>query len=481
MLELNAASLGGRLDRMPWSPRHRRIVLALGAGWLFDSLEVNLVGGVINPMENYFHVGPLTGQFVIFSWLVGILVGAVTGGQLADRIGRRRMFVLTLLWYACLTVLTGLAPVIWVVIVLRFLTGIGVGAEYPVINSAIVEMIPARNRGRISAAVMNFWPLGGAASGLLSYFLLSTLGLDDRVSWRLGFALGGVLALVVLLLRRGLPESPRWLVSRGRQAEAEAIVAELELDPGVVTAEPPAPVAAPADGAAAATPGAAPDASSGAGSGGPWEVVRDYFGRVVLGGLLDLSEAFGYYGISALVSLIVFPAVHVPDSQIPFFLVLGNVGGLAGGLAMTVYFDQVGRRWTVVVTYLLAAIGIGMLAGATASGISAWVLVAYMVANAFGTAAWTSAYPTFTELFPTRVRAAGVGVSVGIGRVGAAFSVLLVTSVATSLSVTAAYLFVVVFWLMGVVAMAVYMLRGGVEGARRPLDLVSAAPVLSRP
>jgi MFS family permease len=216
MLELDATPLGGRLDRMRWTPRHRTIALALGAGWLFDSLEVNLVGGVINPMEHYFRVGPLTGQFVIFSWLVGILVGAIAGGRLADRYGRRRMFVLTLLWYACLTVLTGLSPVIWAVIGLRFLTGIGVGAEYSIINAAIVEMIPASSRGKISAMVMNFWPLGGAVSGLLSYFLLSTLGLDDRISWRIGFAAGGVIALVVLILRRGLPESPRWLVRQGR-------------------------------------------------------------------------------------------------------------------------------------------------------------------------------------------------------------------------------------------------------------------------
>lgn len=466
MTELQAGALGRRLDRMPWTPRHTKITLALGAGWLFDSLEVNLVGGVINPMEHYFRIGPVVAQFVFFSWLVGILLGAVAGGHLADRFGRRRMFVLTLLWYACLTVLTGLAPEIWAVIVLRFLTGIGVGAEYPIINSAIIEMIPAKHRGRIGAAVMNFWPLGGAASGLLSYFLLSTLGLDDRISWRLGFAAGGVIALVVLLMRRGLPESPRWLMSQGRKAEADAIVTELEQLAG----SSPAPEAAPAPAAAAIQ---APSAMSLV-----RELLTRYRARLVLGGLLDLSEAFGYYGISALVTLVVFPGANVPDSEIPFFLILGNVGGLAGGLAMTAWFDQVGRRRTVIVTYLLAAAGIGALALATASGQASWVLVAYIVANAFGTAAWTSAYPTFTELFPTRLRAAGVGGSVGIGRVGAAFSVLVVTSAATGISVTFAYLLVVFFWLVGVAAMLVFVLRGGVEAAGRPLDAVSGLPAV---
>jgi MFS family permease len=467
MPELQAAALGRRLDRMPWTPRHTRITLALGAGWLFDSLEVNLVGGVINPMERYFHIGPLVAQFVFFSWLVGILLGAVAGGHLADRFGRRRMFVLTLLWYACLTVLTGLAPVIWAVIVLRFLTGIGVGAEYPIINAAIIEMIPAKHRGKIGAAVMNFWPLGGAASGLLSYFLLSTLGLDDRISWRLGFAAGGVIALVVLLMRRGLPESPRWLMSQGRGADAEAIVAELEQHADVIES---ARVAEPAAAQAPAVQ------ETGERKSRVRELFTRYRGRLILGGLLDLSEAFGYYGISALVTLVVFPGAHVPDSEIPFYLVLGNVGALAGGLTMTAWFDRLGRRRTVITTYLLAAAGIGVLALATASGQASSVLIAYIAANAFGTAAWTSAYPTFTELFPTPLRAVGVGASVGVGRVGAAFSVLIVTSAATGVSVTFGYLLVVLFWLVGAVAMLVFLLRGGVEAARRPLDVVSGLP-----
>jgi MFS family permease len=173
---------------------------------------------------------------------------------------------------------------------------------------------------------------------------------------------------------------------------------------------------------------------------------------------------------------VVFPGAHVPDSEIPFFLVLGNVGALAGGLTMTAWFDRLGRRRTVITTYLLAAAGIGVLALATASGQASSVLVAYILANAFGTAAWTSAYPTFTELFPTRLRAAGVGASVGVGRVGAAFSVLIVTSAATGVSVTFGYLLVVVFWLVGAVAMLVFLLRGGVEAARRPLDAVSGLP-----
>ncbi len=461
MVELEAAvPLGQRLDRMAWSARHTRITLALGAGWLFDSLEVNLVGGVINPMERHFHVGPLVGQFVFFSWLVGILVGAVVGGQLADRFGRRRLFLATLLWYACLTVLTGLSPTIWFVIALRFLTGLGVGAEYPIVNAAIIELIPARQRGRIGAAVMNFWPVGAVLSGVLSYLLLNTFGLTDGVSWRVGFAAGGILALLVLLFRRGVPESPRWLASRGRNIEAEAVLAQLE-DTGAQSPVASDPVDRPA-------PAVRREWLS------RWrELVREHPGRLALGCLLDLSEAFGYYGISALVTLIVLPAIGIADRDIPFFLIAGNAGALVGGLVMTVFFDRLGRRRTVLITYLLAGAGVGLLAAATATGDTTAVLVAYLLANAFGNAAWTSAYPTFTELFPTRLRAAGVGAAVGTGRIGAAFSVVIVTSVANGLSPVAGYLLVILFWLVGAGAMLGYLVRGGTEAAGRPLDVVA--------
>lgn len=457
----NPSTIGQRLDRLPWTKVQTQIALALGAGWLFDSLEVNLVGSVINPLEKHFGAGPLTGQFIFFSWLVGILVGALVGGRLADRFGRRRLFVATLLWYAGFTILTGLSPSIYVVIVLRFLTGLGVGAEYSIINSAIAELMPARHRGKAGAAVMNFWPIGAIASGLLAYWLLNTLKLTDNVSWRYGFALGGVLALVVLFFRRRLPESPRWLASRGRSDDAEAVVADLERRSGAVDA--------PAIGGGTvevATPGFGAALR---------ELTARYPGRLALGCLLDLSEAFGYYGIFALLSLVVLPAINISDAQIPFFFIMGNVGALVGGLTMTAVFDRLGRRRTVLTAYSLAAVGVIGLAAATSTKSGTLVLLAFMVSNAFATAAWTTAYPTFSELFPTHLRGAGVGMSVAVGRIGAAFGVLLVTTVAQQTSVTLGYALVVAFWLVGVVSMAAYSSKGGTEAARRPLELVTAA------
>ncbi|MEA2671211.1 MAG: hypothetical protein QOG45_1431 [Chloroflexota bacterium] len=459
-----ATELCARLDRLRWSSTHLSILLMLGAGWLFDSFEVNLVGSFVGPMQKHFHASDTQASFIFWFWLMGILVGALAGGTLADRFGRRRLFMGTLLWYSVCTVLTGLSPTLDVLLVLRFLTGLGVGAEYSIINSAISELMPARHRGKANAGVMNFWPVGAIASALLALLLLNTPGLSDEVSWRYGFALGGIAALLVVFLRRRVPESPRWLVSQGRYAEAEAIVARLEAASGVT-----------AGGAGSVAGTAVAPSSVGASL---VELVTHCPGRLALGCALDLSEAFGYYGVFALLSIVGFKSVGISEADIPYFFILGNVGALLGGLTMTVIVDRLGRRRVVPGFYVLAAIGAVGLGLALREHSAGLVLLAFMVGNAGATGAWTSAYPTFTELFPTHLRGAGVGFSVAVGRLGAGFGVTVVTAVGSSSSVLAACLLVAAFWLVGAMAMVAWRLRGGMEAAGRSLE--ELAPVRVR-
>jgi MFS family permease len=452
---LSEAEVGARLDRARWQRLHTVILLALGAGWLFDSFEVQMFSSAVGPLGDHFGASTFERDAVLAVWLAGILLGAVTGGRLADRFGRRRLFVATLLWYAGFTVLTGLAPDLGSVYVLRFLAALGVGAEYAIVNAAIAEFMPSRVRGTANAAVMNFWPAGAIAAGLLAYLVLDTLAISAATSWRYLFVLGGLVALVVLFFRRRIPESPRWLVVRGRHAEAEQIVRALET-PG---ADP---------SAIRGTPGPQPPTRSAFG-----ELIRHYPGRLALGALLDLAEAFGYYGLFALLSVVVLPHVHISQAGIPLFYIVGNVGALAGGLIMAALFDRVGHRRMVGVTYLASAAGVGLLAAATETGSAAWVTTAFVVVSGFGTAAWTSAYPTFTELFPTHLRGAGVGASVAVGRAGAIVGTLLLPSLASDVGAGVSYLLVAGFWLAGAAGIGVYAARGGAEGARRSLELLA--------
>jgi MFS family permease len=452
-------SIGARLDRLRWSSAHRGILLALGAGWLFDSLEVSLFGSAIGPLGDHFHASTAQRDAVLAVWLGGILVGALVGGRLADRFGRRRLFVLTLLWYAAFTVLTGLAWSLPSVYAFRGLAALGVGAEYAIVNAAIAEFMPARVRGKANAAVMQFWPAGAVVAGVIAYLALNTLALPDTTSWRYIFGLGGAVALVVLLFRRRLPESPRWLVTQGRVEEAEAIVARLEAVAGIQ------------DGP---TSGTDIERSAPTYAAAVRELLTRYPGRLALGCVLDLAEAFGYYGIFALLSVVVLKDVSISDSSIPLFYIVGNVGAVAGGVAMTLVFDRLGRHRTIVVFYSLAAAGVLLLAGATATGSAVLVTLAFVVSSGLATGAWTSAYPTFTELFPTHLRGAGVGTSVAVGRIGAICGVFALPSLAESVGATASYALVTVFWLVGVAAMVVYSRRGGVEAAQRPLEDVTA-------
>lgn len=456
---MNARSIGTRLDTLRWSHMHAGLLIALGAGWMFDSLEVNLVGSVINPLSEHFHASTGQASRVFWVWLLGILFGAMAGGRLADHFGRRRLFVVTLLWYAAFTVLTAASPTLQFLYVVRFLTALGVGAEYSIINAAIMEFMPSRVRGKACAVVMNFWPAGAIVSGLIAYALLNVLALPNTTSWRYGFAIGGVLALIVLFFRRRLPESPRWLVSQGRVSEAEEIVARLERAAGI---DDTAPVTSTVAQQSAQTLRQALS-----------ELFRRYPGRLALGCALDLSEAFGYYGIFAVLSIVVLKRIHYSDAEIPFFFILGNLGAVAGGIVMAVGFDRLGRRLTVGTYYALAGASVGLLALATSTGSKVWVLLAFMLSNAFATGAWVAAYPTFTELFPTHLRAAGVGLSVGVGRLGAAYGSLYLPSLATRLGATPSYLLIVGFWGLGLVAIVIWSARGGIEGARKPLDAVS--------
>src|ERR1700756_4419841 len=273
-----------RLDSASWNRVHTAITGALGIGWLLDAFEVTIVNNVISALRDLWRLTNLEASWILSIWFVGIMVGAYLFGYLADRFGRRRLFLLTLLLYGLFTFLTAFAWDYGSFMLLRAFTAVGVGAEYAAINAAISEFIPARHRGKTNATVMNFWSLGAILAALVTLCLLNNLPPD--VGWRAAFGFGAMIALGAGLVRRYIPESPRWLLARGNLEAAEAVVENVEKGHFADSGR----------GATALIKGKAKSTKQNSFWQQSRELIVCYPGRVALGSFLDFSEAAGYYG-----------------------------------------------------------------------------------------------------------------------------------------------------------------------------------------
>jgi MFS family permease len=229
------SDIPARLDRLPWSAWHWRVVIALGVSWLLDGLEVTVVGSLGPALQRPETLGLSAGQigWAASAYIGGAVLGALYFGRLTDKLGRKKMFMVTLVVYLIGTVLTAFTWNVASFAACRFLTGFGIGGEYAAINSAIDELIPARLRGRVDLAINGTFWIGAAMGAGLSVILLNPDFIGPEWGWRLAFGLGGVLAFAILLVRRHVPESPRWLMMHGRFDEAEAVVRQIEKEVGV--------------------------------------------------------------------------------------------------------------------------------------------------------------------------------------------------------------------------------------------------------
>ena len=225
-----SSTLPARLDALPWSRWHTRVVAALGITWMLDGLEVTVVGSLGPVLQRPDTLGLSAAQigWAGSAYVGGAVLGALFFGRLADRLGRKPLFLVTLSVYLVATLLTALTFDFRTFALCRLLTGFGIGGEYAAINSAIDELIPARVRGFVDLAINGSFWIGAAAGAALSIVLLEPGRFGPDIGWRLAFAFGSALTIAILLVRRHLPESPRWLMTRGRIAEAEAIVSAIE-------------------------------------------------------------------------------------------------------------------------------------------------------------------------------------------------------------------------------------------------------------
>jgi MFS family permease len=451
-------NLPGRLDRLPWGRFHTVVTIALGLGWTLDAFETNIIGSVLGQVTKLWHLSAVQGSYLVSSWVVGVFVGALVFGYYSDRKGRKKMFIFTLIWYAAFSAITAFSWDFYSLLFLRFLTALAVGGEYSAVTAAMVEFIPQKHRGKTAALILAGFPLGAGISALTAMFVLNHL--PAAIGWRVGFGVGGVLALLGLWVRHAIPESPRWLLTHGRASEAETIVEEVEralaAEKGIVLR----PVTA------FVNLGAEPPSFRQQLK----ELGSRYRGRLALACSLNFAQASVVYGIMSLLSLIILPQVKVPTEQMPFFYLVGNGGALAGGLLAALALDSLGRKTTVLVGYVLTTLAtVCLYFAATPTA----VLLAYTLVQFSVIGASNSAYIVISEIMPVRSRATGLGISVAAGRIGAFSAPILLSNIFLATGrPELALLALTAMTLPGPVAALVWYFKG-IEGKTHSLEEVS--------
>jgi MFS family permease len=400
-----------RLDRLPWARFHWMVVIGLGTVWILDGLEVTIVGSIaarLTSADSGLGLGESQVLTAGSIYVAGACVGALFFGQLTDRFGRKRLFLLTLLVYLIATVATAFAESAIYFYACRFVTGAGIGGEYAAINSAIDELIPARVRGRVDLIINGSYWLGAAAGAVAAIFLLDTSLFAADLGWRLAFGLGAVFALAILLVRRHVPESPRWLFIHGREEEAERIVERIEGEVRESTGEE---LEEPGDAITVRqrkTISFKTIASV---------AFKRYPKRTALGFALFVGQAFIYNAVTFGLGTFLVEFYGISDSKVPFYIVLFAVSNFLGPLLLGRLFDTVGRKPMIAGTYLGSAVILAVLTFLfVGDTLGTWGFMAFLLATFFlASAGASAAYLTVSEIFPMETRALAIAFFYAIG------------------------------------------------------------------
>ena len=403
-----------RIDRLPWSRFHTRLVVALGVVWVLDGLEITIASNVGPFLTQKTTLNLSTGAVAdIATWyLIGEVFGALFFGRLSDKLGRRNLFMVTLGVYLIGSGLTALTPAggKWFLFLYatRVIAGAGIGGEYAAINSAIDELIPARYRGRVDIAVNGtYW--GGAILGALAtLYLLNHL--SPNWAWRLAYIVGPVLALVIIYVRRNLPESPRWQIMHGREEAAEASIATIESD-----------VAATKGELSSVDPGREIEIT-------PTEQIgylallrvlfSHYPSRSVLVAALMITQSFLYNAIFFTYGLVLLKFFHVPATDTGYYFIAFAAGNLAGPLTLGRLFDTLGRKKMIAGTYIVSGVLLIISAQLFKDGAlnATTQTLCWTVVFFFASAGASAGYLTASEVFPLEVRAKAIAVFFAIAQ-----------------------------------------------------------------
>jgi MFS family permease len=404
-------AIPARLDRLPWSRFHWMVVLGLGTVWILDGLEVTIVGSIASQLtQKGSGISISTSQIGTAGavYVIGACLGALFFGQLTDRFGRKKLFMITLAVYIVATAATAFSFAPWFFFLCRFFTGAGIGGEYAAINSAIDELIPARMRGRVDLTINGSFWVGSIIASAVSIFFLDTSIFALNFGWRLEFAVGVILAFGILLVRRHVPESPRWLFIHGREQEAEEIVNgiesnvehevghQLEMPDKTIAVRQRETISFREIGRVA---------------------FKAYPKRAVLGLCLFVGQAFIYNGITFNLGTLFTGFFGVAAGTVPVFIILYGVGNFLGPFTLGRLFDTIGRIPMISGTYLGSALLTVPMAILFANGaIGEWAFMAFVFFVFFlASAGASAAYLTVSEVFPMETRALAIAFFYAVG------------------------------------------------------------------
>lgn len=458
-----------RLDRLPWTRFHTLVIVALGITWVLDGLEVTVAGSIVGALQEspVLRFSEAEIGLVASAYLAGAVGGALLFGYLTDRLGRRKLFMVTLGLYLLATAATALSWDFWSFAVFRVLTGAGIGGEYAAINSAIQELIPARYRGRTDLAVNGSFWVGAALGAVGAVVLLQPGLLPPDWGWRSAFGIGAALGLSVIVLRQWIPESPRWLMLHGRLAEADSVLAGIERRVADTASIEPLPADHPR---LRIRPGERTSVV---------RIIRaillEYPRRAVLGLVLMAAQAFFYNAIFFSYALVLSRFYGVSSEAIGWYMLPFALGNFLGPLFLGPLFDTIGRKAMIAFTYAISGILLAIVGVLFHADVldAVQLTVCWSVIFFFASAAASAAYLTVSESFPLEARALAIAffyaVGTAIGGIASPFLFGVLVGSGERGAVLLGYLFGAVL----MVGAALVELAIGVNAERQPLENVA--------
>ncbi|TFD30201.1 MFS transporter [Cryobacterium cryoconiti] len=396
------ASRSERLDALPFTREHRSVLVGSGVGWALDAMDVGLISFVLAQLAVQWSATDMELSWIASAGFIGMAIGAVLGGLLADRIGRRQVFALTLLVYGLATGASALSETVAVLIAWRFVVGLGLGGELPVASTLVSEFAPPRIRGRVIVILESFWAIGWTLSAVIGFLVVPS----SADGWRWALAVGAAPAVYAVVVRLRLPESVRFLESRGRLLEAETTVRRFEKSAGITSGpenpEPPATT----------TPR---EALSGSRTGVASLWSRGLRRRTGALWLVWFCVNFSYYGAFIWLPTILVASGYSLIRSFAYTLII-TVAQLPGYAASAFLIERWGRRRTLAVFLAGSAVSAALFG---AAGDATQVIGAGMLLSFFNLGAWGALYAVTPELYPTRIRATGAGWAAGVGRIAA--------------------------------------------------------------